>query len=128
LVTFRPQKPSLRAALAPAFAKIGDPAQVERRRRILLEPATIGVEEEDLAAKIVSVLEDGPLTSPEIAKAVTRRHKPVKELLEADARFLRVPPPCGTSRRAKTWGLARRPWAESGRVGTSTSGDVEAAA
>jgi hypothetical protein len=127
-VTGRPQKPSLHAALASEFAKIGDPAQVERRRRILLEPATIGLKEESLGDKIVSALDDGiPKTSREIAKSkfVRRRREVVEAVLAADPRFVRVPAPPRRSRRAEVWALASQ---GAGPVGTSRFGDQSEAA
>lgn len=107
---------SMRAVLAPIFATRGDPEQIARLRRVFLgDPAGVDA----LADAIVAVLTDGvPRTATEIASdgGVRRRRLDVAALLDADARFVRVAPPPGRSRRAQTWTLAAQ---GEGQVGTS---------
>jgi hypothetical protein len=114
----------MRDAVEQEFARRRHPSALERLRQVLLGPM-LRPPESTFADKIAAALEDGPLTAPEIGKKVTRRREAVEEVLEADARFVRVPPPPGRSKRAVTFGLAPQ---AVGRVGTNdSSGQSEAA-
>ena len=93
----------------------------DRRHRL------VEASERDIAREIRAHLEGAPAsTAPEIARSIKARVATVIGALNADARFARVSPPPGRSRRGKFWANAdsKNAAQAEGTAGNGASGDV----
>jgi hypothetical protein len=92
----------------PAEVLLTLPLEAGKRLEAALRKQRLSAQKErDHGAEIEQfLLENGPATLPEIARGITARDADVRDVLDNDKRFIRVPPTSDRSRRAKPWTLA----------------------
>ena len=98
--------------LRDALALRGDPASVERLRRVLLDPRTAELpldydRADKLADRLAALLCERPRSGSDLARETGRRKLDVLAVLDADGRFVRVGR--GRSTQWRLQGTGREP-------------------